>query len=139
MKGELNAFKKHVSNLEGVMEIMEDKQSIQIEEYEQQLNKILVEINSLNQNFGDLNQDISLIMNKLKQGNASEKINAHNQSEGSNNLKKEVASQLNDLTSISPIKKTNLPPSYKHLRSMLNTATEFQEAQNNTMPIHFKK
>ena len=37
MKNEFNGFKTQVSHLEGLMELMNEKQSVQIEEYEQQI------------------------------------------------------------------------------------------------------
>ncbi len=37
MKNEFNGFKTQISHLEGVVEIMDEKQSVQIEEYEQQV------------------------------------------------------------------------------------------------------
>ena len=72
IKNEFNGFKTQISHLEGVAEIMDEKQSVQIGEYEQQVKQFSVQINSLNQTVEELNQDISLIRNKIENDNSND-------------------------------------------------------------------
>jgi len=141
MKTEFIGYKNQVTNLKGEMELLDEKRSIQLEEYKQKEKKISVQIDSLNQTVGELNQDISLIMKKLTNNeiiNITETIYSTVSSQDSllANTKNEV-SEMDprkiqtpppiELTSISPIQKNNLPLSYNQLQKFINNAKIIQE------------
>jgi len=142
IKNEFNDFKSQISHLGGQAEIMNDKQSAQIEGYEQQVKQFSVQINSLNQTVKELNQDISLIINKI--GNDSrndfiEPINAlvdaqDNSKELVGNFIKETI-QPKDQTSISSFQQSNRPPSFKQLQYLVTKANEIQESPSDATPI----
>lgn len=141
MKSEFNGFKTQILHLEGIMEIMDEKQSIQIEEYERQVNSLSVQIDFLNQTVEELNQDISLIMNNFRTGRSNDHIEAINTSvdlkEPLNSTKKNEENEVNLITEESPqsqtsipsIQNTNLPPSYKQLQKFVNEAQFIEEIQ----------
>ncbi len=130
MKSEANGFKTKVSKLEGVMELMNEKQSVQLEEYEQQIKNFSLQMDSLNKTIEELNQDLSLVKNKLI-------------IEDSNDLTEifvapvDVQSSINieDTTSIPSMRKSNRPPSYKQLQSLIGNANSIQEASSDATPI----
>jgi len=141
MKSEFNGFKTKISRLEGIMEIMGEKQSIQKEEYEQQVKSLSVQIDSLNQTVEELNQDISLIMNNLRSGRSNDLIEAINASIdlqlplNSTNKNEEIEVNLiteessQNQISIPSIQNTNLPPSYRQLQKFVNEAKVIEELQ----------
>ncbi|NYF26360.1 hypothetical protein [Sporosarcina sp. JAI121] len=145
MKSEFNGLKTQISNLEG---IMNEKQSTQIEEYEQQVKSFSGQIDSLNQIVKELDQDISLIMNKLKKGdcdNLLEEIITPGDIQDSLNSVKEneenevkhikvEATKTTDQTSNPSIRNSNLPPSYKQLRKFVNEAQTIEDPPASLTP-----
>jgi len=142
MKSEANGFKTEVSKLEGVLELMNEKQSVQLEEYEQQIKSFSVQMDFLNQTIEELNQDLSLVKNKLVKDDSNSLIedlivpvdvqgpinNVINNEEREEDLIEETAS-------ISSVRKSNLPPSYKQLQSMIGNAANIQEFPSDATPI----
>ncbi|QBP40074.1 hypothetical protein [Paenisporosarcina antarctica] len=144
MKTEFNGYKNQVTHLKGEMELLDEKQSIQIEEYKQKEKKFSVQIDSLNQTVGELNQDISLIMKKLTNNevkNITETVNSQdslladtkNEVSEMHTRKKDTTPPIEHI-SISPIQKNNLPLSYKQLQKFINNAKVIQEP-NTLTPI----
>ncbi|MBO0589148.1 hypothetical protein [Sporosarcina sp. E16_8] len=146
-KTEFNGFTTQVSNLEGVIEKLNEKQSTQIVAHEQQVKSFSVQINSLNQTVKELNKDISLIRNKIKNDTSNifkEHINAQAEVQDSaiiaNNEKRvenfiEVTTQTKDQTSISSFQQSNRPPSIMNLQSLVAKATNIQEAPSDVTPV----
>ena len=147
IKNEFNGFKSKISHLEGLAEIMDEKQSVQIGEYEQQVKQFSVQINSLNKTVEELNQDISLIRNKIKNDTSNDFIehtNARIDVQDSviitTNEEKEESfidetNQSNDQTSISYIPQPNRPPSFMQLQSLVAKANHIEEAPSDETPI----
>ena len=146
MKSEFNGYKNQVSNLKGEMGLRDEKQSIQIEEYDQKVKKVSVQIDSLNQTVEELNQDIALIINKLKHDDNIKKINtsvdlqdslkADNKNQDSDLPRiKEGPAQTKNQTTISPIQISNSPLSYKQLQNFINNAKTIQEPLNVKTPL----
>ena len=143
MKGEFNGFKTKISDLEGELELMNEKQSTHLEEQELQVEKFSMQIDSLHQTVEELNQDISVLMDKLRKNDSDnsdlieetnlqvglqEVLNFDNNNVASEiSLIKEETSQTNDQTPISTIQTNTLPPSYKQLKQFVNEAKNIEE------------
>ena len=69
MKNEFQSFKTKITDLEELMEIMDEVNSKQIEGYKQEIKNFSHQIDSLNQTIEDLNQKISSIMSNMDEGN----------------------------------------------------------------------
>ena len=138
MKSEFNGFKTQIANLEGVMQ---DKQTMQIEEYEQRVKNFSVQIDSLNQTVKELDQDISLIMNKLSiddRNNLLEEVDtldnpqrplnsANENKENDSNLIIVEATKTKDQPHVPFIQNSNLPPTFKQLRTFANEAKKIED------------
>ncbi len=147
IKNEFNGFKSKILHLEGLAEILDEKQSVQIGEYEQQVKQFSVQINSLNQTVDELNQDISLIRNKIKNETSNdfiEHINAPVEVQDSVNIVSneermdsfiEETALTKDQTSISSIQQSNRPPTFMQLQSLVAKVNDIQEAPSDVTPI----
>jgi len=142
LKIEANGFKTKVSKLEGVMELMNEKQSLQLEEYEQQIKSFSVQMNSLNQTIEELNQDFSLVKNKLtKDGskNLIEKVispvDVPRSIDIANNIEEKEEVHIEETTSNTSMRKSNRPPSYRQLQNLIGNANNIQEVSSDTTPI----
>ncbi|MEK5037684.1 hypothetical protein [Sporosarcina sp. FSL K6-3457] len=145
MKSELTGFKMQASHLEEVMGRLNDKQSMQIEEYEQQIETFSQQIGSLNRTVEELNKDLSVVMDQLvndRTGNVNtsvvgqDSVNTHYNADVV-----EVTPQLEEKTPLSSIQQPNRPPSYKHLQSLIARANDIQEVPSTGTPtasIHQK-
>ena len=80
MKDEFHGFKTKITDLEELMELMDEEKSMQIEGYKQEIKKFSVQIDSLNQTIEDLNQKISSIMSNMNGGNSDNLIEEKNPS-----------------------------------------------------------
>jgi hypothetical protein len=142
MKSEANGFKTKVSKLEGVMELMNEKQSVQLEEYEQQIKSFSVQMESLNQTIDELNQDLSLVKNKLIKDDSNDLIenliapvDVQSYVIVSDNNEERKEDLIEETTSIPSMRKSNLPPTYKELQSLVGKATTIQEVSSDVTPI----
>jgi prefoldin subunit 5 len=142
MKSEANGFKTKVSKLEGVIEVMNEKQSMQLEEYEQQIKNFSVQMDSLNQTIEALNQDLSSVKNKFKKDDSNDfkevlivPVDIQSSTNITNNNEEREEEYIEETTSIPSMRKSNLPPSYKQLQSMIGKATNIQEVPSDVTPI----
>lgn len=135
MKDEFNGFKTKIENLEGLAGKVNGKQNIQREPYEQQVEHFSVQLEQLNQTIGKLNEGLSLMMTKLRNGDnhgPTEEIlpliddqNASNpafQNELTNNKHTLNKSQETPFSGSHPV-----TPSYTELRKYMNTAKNIEE------------
>ncbi|XKI14110.1 hypothetical protein GGGNBK_21140 [Sporosarcina sp. ANT_H38] len=136
---EFKGFTTQISNLEGVIEKLNEKQSTQIEAHEQQVKNFSVQITSLNQTVEELNQDISLIINKIANNSSNDFIEHIDAPADTQNLANistsdvrvgnliEETTQTKDQTSISSIQHSNGPPSFKQLQNLLTKINSLKE------------
>lgn len=132
MKSELTGFKTQVTHLEGVMERLNDKRIIQIEEYEQQIKTFSRQMGSLNRTVEELNKDLSVVRDQLTNDrieNVSTSVDIQDDKDVI-----EVTSQLEEKTPRSSIQQPNRPPSYKHLQSLIARANDIQEVPSTVTP-----
>jgi len=142
MKNEANGFKTKVSKLEGVLELMNEKQSDQIEEYEQQIKSFSVQMDSLNQTMEELNQDLSLVKNKLIKDDSNDlakdvisSVDVQSSKTISNHNEVRDEYLIEATPAVTSMKKSNLPPSYKELQSLVAKATDIHEVPSDATPI----
>ncbi|WP_186673269.1 hypothetical protein [Sporosarcina sp. BP05] len=142
MKIEANGFKTKVSKLEGVMELMNEKQSVQLEEYEQQIRSLSVQMDSLNQTIEGLNQDLSHVKNKLITSDNEEHIeniiapyNAQYPANIAYATQEKEEDFIEETAPISSMRKSNRPPSYRQLQNLIGNATNIEEDSNEVTPI----
>jgi len=142
LKIEANGFKTKVSKLEGVMELMNEKQSLQLEEYEQQIKSFSVQMDSLNQTIEELNQDFSLVKNKLIKDDSKDLIekvispvDVPRSISIANNIEGKEVVHIEETTSNTSMRKSNRPPSYRQLQNLVGNANNIQEVSSDTTPI----
>lgn len=141
MKSELNGFKKQVSQLEEVMERIDDNRSVQVDEYEQQIEKFSRQMGSLNQTVEELNQDLSIVMKKLL-NDRPEKSNDLGQvkdsvktvNKGDENILIEETIQKNDQPPNTIIQSSNSLPSFKQLQSLVGKSIDSQDVTSAVVP-----
>src|SRR5690554_6421673 len=111
--------------------LMEKKQNIQREEYGKQIKKHSEQLESFNQTVEELNKELSLILNELKNEVPNQHIDkihvpvdlqpslttADQFVDNESSFTEEIT-QAKDQQSISSIQQSNLPPSYKQLQSL---------------------
>lgn len=132
MKKEFDGLKTQIAHLEGITEILDDKQNSQIKGYEKQIKLLSMQIDSLNQTIGEMNQDIITILNKLlidKDNEASTTSPIPNIT-----LRQPKITQTTDHSAI-----TSEQPSYKMLLSLAGKATNTQLDVNNGVPSSHKE
>jgi len=142
MKSEANGFKTKVSKLEGVMELMNEKQSVQMEGYEQQIKSFSLQMDSLNKTIEELNQDLSLVKNKIITEDSNDltvisvaPVDVQNSLTVANNNEERTEEFIEETTFITSVKKSNQPPSFKELQDLVAKATNIQENPSDATPI----
>ena len=133
MKSELNGFKMQVSQLQGVMERMDGQRSTQVEGYEQQIDNFSRQMSSLNQTVEELCQDLSIVMKKLLT-DRPEKVKDPvpvQDSEKTVNQADEIllieeTTQTQDRAVQNSSQRSNRPPSFKQLQSLVGKASDSQ-------------
>lgn len=65
VKNEFEELKTQIAHIEGLTETIDDKQSLQIKEYEDQVKQLSIQIQSLNQTIEEMNQEILAVLNKI--------------------------------------------------------------------------
>lgn len=141
MKSEANSFKTKVSKFEGVLELMNEKQSGQLEEYEQQIKSFSVQMDSLNQTMKELNQDLSLVKNKLIKDDGNDlaenmisPVDVQSSISISNHNEVREEYLIEETPSINSIRKSKLPPTYKELQGLVAKATDIHEFPSDATP-----
>ncbi|WP_181347799.1 hypothetical protein [Thalassobacillus sp. CUG 92003] len=79
MKSEVHGIKAQVSQIEGVMKQMEENKDFHTDEYEQQVEHISAQIQTVNDSINHLKQDVTFLMNKMHDVNFNlliEKMNS---------------------------------------------------------------
>ncbi|MEG0471601.1 MAG: hypothetical protein RR588_04630, partial [Solibacillus sp.] len=71
-KEEFDGFKIQIAHLEGLTKTIDEKQSMQIEGYEEKVIQIANQIDLLNQTVEEMNQEISLLLIKEKKVEVNE-------------------------------------------------------------------
>ena len=122
-----------MANSVGDFHLMEEKQNMQREEYEKQIKKHSEQLESFNQTVEELNKELSLILNALKNDVINNEIdNIQDQVEGNERTSIEEIDQTKNHVSISSIQQPNLSPSYKQLQSLAGRAISPQGIPNDT-------
>lgn len=142
MKNEFHGFKTKITDLEELMELMDEEKSLQIAGYKQEIKKFSVQIDSLNQTIEELNQKISSIVSNMNGGNSDNLIVKKNPSIGlqgslnnqGNDITNET-SQTNEHSSIPSIPLSNLPPSYNQLQKIVSQSKSIEELPTGLTPM----
>ncbi|MBZ5751986.1 hypothetical protein [Metabacillus rhizolycopersici] len=143
MKNEDKAIKKQVFTLEGEVKKMKETRDFQIDEYEKRAEIISVQVESVKESLGQLEDDVKLLINTVNNLNFPDLllklenlINAHNQSSKTeelteiSKLKKEIEQLKNQIHHREEVVEdepkvtvSKLQPSgYKQLMNMIQTA-----------------
>lgn len=139
MKREFDGFKTQIAHLEGLTGTIDGKQSMQTEEYKEQVKQMSIQIDSLNQTVEEMNQEISLVLTRLMM-NTGHEVTDKTIAPVNNNTSVHVAD--NTWSSIgetpqsnNPSLLTNKPPSFKQLKILAGTAIFTQKEQENELPV----
>lgn len=140
MKEEFNGFKTKITDLEELMEIMDEEQSMQIKEYKQEIKSFSTQVDSLNQTVEELNQKISSITNKMKDGNSNNPIETKPpialqgflNTRMNDNIKETF--QPKGQSSFPSIPKSNLPRSFKKIQEIVNRSQSIEELPADLTP-----
>ncbi len=139
MKDEFHGFKAKITDLEELMELMDEEKSMQIAGYKQEIKKFSVQIDALNQTIEDLNRKISSIMSNMNGGNSDNLIEVKNPSiasQGSQNTGGNASinetPQTNEQSSI-PL--SNHPPSYNQLQKIVSQSKSIEELPTDLTPM----
>lgn len=142
MKSELTDFKMQVTHLEEAMGRLNDKRSIQIEEYEQQIATLSQQMGSLNQTVEELNEDLLVVRGQLTSdpiGNVNTSVDMQDLANSKQNEDEvdviEVTLPLEEKASISSTPQPDQPPPYKYLQSLIAGANDIQEVSSSVSPI----
>ncbi|MCG7335716.1 hypothetical protein MHZ95_10540 [Sporosarcina sp. ACRSM] len=136
-KEEFQSFKTKITDLEELMEIMDEENSMQIQGYKEEIKNFTVQIDSLNQTIEDLNQKISSIMSKIDEGNNDNLIEEQNPGivlQGSMTTRE--IDFMNDTpqnigqSTFPSIPKSDLPPSYNQFQKILSQSKSIKELPN---------
>lgn len=140
MKDEFQNFKTKVSDLEELMEIMDEENSAQIEGYKEEIKNFSVQIDSLNQTIEGLNQKISSIMSKMDEDNNDNFIEERKPSmvlQDSLNSQKDDrrsgTSQSKGYATIPSIPQSDLPLSYNQFHKIVNQSKSIGEIPTGSM------
>lgn len=130
VKNEFEELKTQIAHIEGLTETIDDKQSLQIKEYEEQVKQLSIQIQSLNQTIEEMNQEILAVLNKIitvDNNGASTPTDTHFTNIDENSLKN-IANPTKKLleeiaqTAVQP-SLTTTEPTYQFLQSLAGKAT----------------
>ncbi|TQR16306.1 hypothetical protein [Psychrobacillus soli] len=126
------------------VEVKDEIENMQKEEYGERVKNITVQIESINQTVEVLSQDISVIMDLLKSEDVNDLIESintlvdlHDSINISNeNEENEIEKEINHTgTLTSPIPTATLPLSYKQFKDFFNNANDIQEITASPDPV----
>ncbi|WP_093272552.1 hypothetical protein [Psychrobacillus sp. OK032] len=126
------------------VEVKDETENIQKEEYGERVKNITVQIESINQTVEVLSQDISVIMDLLKSDEVNDLIESintlvdlHDSINITNeNEESEIETEINHTETVaSPIPTPTLPLSYKQLKNFFNNANDIQEITASPEPV----
>lgn len=133
-KEEFQSFKTKITDLEELMEIMDEENTMQIKGYKEEIKNFTVQIDSLNQTIEDLNQKISSIMSKMDEGNNDNLIEEQNPAialQGSMTTREigfmNDTPQTQGQSTFLSIPKSDLPPSYNQFQKIVSQSRSIKE------------
>ncbi|QDQ00975.1 hypothetical protein FOH38_11165 [Lysinibacillus fusiformis] len=135
MKNEFDGLKTQIAHLEGLTETLDDKQNSHIKGYEDRINILSTQIESLNQTIEEMNQEIFMVINRLLTIEVNEAPTTLPDIEETPNTIANTSQghpRIIQTTEQSTI--TSKQPSYKLLQSLAGKATNMQLNSNNGIP-----
>ena len=143
MKQEFDGFKAQIAHLEGLTETIDEKQSMQIGEYEEQVKQISIQIDFLNQTVEEMNQETLLVLKRLIMNDGHEltdkrtvPVNGNTSLHDTDHILKPIGEIPQ---TIEPSLLTNTPPSYKQLQRLAGVANSTKRDEYTEMLVAHNK
>ncbi len=135
MKNEFDGLKTQIANLEGLTETLDDRQNSHTKGYEDRINMLSTQIESLNQTIEEMNQDIFTVINRLLTIEVKDASTALPDIETTPNTTTNTSQRHPRITQTADQSTiTSKQPSYKLLQSLAGKATNMQLNANNGIP-----